>query len=284
MSNLFNGNAADPRMEKQMLQSRYSAARMNLLGMVIFSLFNILMLATNSGTYFLFSASVPYLLTDIGMFFCGRYPDEVYTGEFEGMLFAKQSLFWAMIVISIIILGVYALCWFLSRNNNVKPLKAALVLFCIDTGILVLNGGLSAIVDLAFHVWVIVILVMGIKAHKKLQELPDEPIEVEFTDLGEEGEAPKDSPILRPMDTEVKARVLLDTEIYNYHIIYRRIKKTNELVINGNVYAEYSATMELPHELSAWVDGHRICAGMDHASHSYISVDGNIVKRKIRWI
>lgn len=284
MSNLFNGNAADPRMEKQMLQSRYSAARMNLLGMVIFSLFNILMLATNSGTYFLFSASVPYLLTDIGMFFCGRYPDEVYTGEFEGMLFAKQSLFWAMIVISIIILGVYTLCWFLSRNNNVKPLKAALVLFCIDTGILVLNGGLSAIVDLAFHVWVIVILVMGIKAHKKLQELPDEPIEVEFTDLDEEGEAPKDSPILRPMDTEVKARVLLDTEIYNYHIIYRRVKKTNELVINGNVYAEYSATMELPHELSARVDGHRICAGMDHASHSYISVDGNIVKRKIRWI
>lgn len=284
MSNLFNGNAADPRMEKQMLQSRYSAARMNLLGMIIFSLFNMLMLATNSGTYFLFSASVPYLLTDIGMFFCGRYPAEYYTGEFEGMIFAKQSLFWAMIVISIIILGVYALCWFLSRNNNVKPLKAALVLFCIDTGILLLNGGLSAIVDLAFHVWVIVILVMGIKAHKKLQELPDEPIEVEFTDLGEEGEAPKDSPILRPMDTEVKARVLLDTEIYNYHIIYRRVKKTNELVINGNVYAEYVATMELPHELSARVDGHSISAGMDHASHSYISVDGNIVKRKIRWI
>jgi hypothetical protein len=143
MSNLFNGNAVDPRMEKQMLQSRYSAARINLLGMVIFSLFNILMLATNSGTYFLFSASVPYLLTDIGMFFCGRYPAEYYTGEFEGMLFADQSLFWAMIVISIIILGVYALCWFLSRNNNVKPLKAALVLFCIDTGILLLNGGLS---------------------------------------------------------------------------------------------------------------------------------------------
>lgn len=283
MSNLFNGNAVDPRMEKQMLQSRYSAARINLLGMVIFSLFNILMLATNSGTYFLFSASVPYLLTDIGMFFCGRYPDEYYTGEFEGMISADQSLFWAMIVISIIILGVYALCWFLSRNNNVKPLKAALVLFCIDTGILLLNGGLSAIIDLAFHVWVIVILVMGIKAHKKLQELPDEPIEAEFTALNEDG-TPVDSPILRPMDTEVRARVLLDTEIYNYHIIYRRVKTTNELVINGNVYSEYVATMELPHELSAWVDGHRICAGMERQTHSYISVDGNIVKRKIRWI
>jgi hypothetical protein len=124
---------------------------------------------------------------------------------------------------------------------------------------------------------------MGIKAHKKLQELPDEPIEAEFTALNEDG-TPVDSPILRPMDTEVKARVLLDTEIYNYHIVYRRIKKTNELVINGNVYSEYSATMELPHDLRAVVDGHLISAGMDHASHSYISVDGNIVKRKIRWI
>jgi hypothetical protein len=283
MSNLFNNVSGNAQMEKQSLKSKYSAARINLLGVVLFTLFNILMLVSNSGSYFLFSASVPYMLTEIGMLFCGRFPDEVYTGEFEGMVFADQSLFWGMLIISIIILGVYTLCWFLSRNDNVKPLKAALVLFCIDTGILLLNGGLYAIVDLAFHVWVIYILVMGIKAHKKLQELPDEPIEAEFTALNEDG-TPVDSPILRPMDTEVKARVLLDTEIYNYHIVYRRIKKTNELVINGNVYSEYSATMELPHDLRAVVDGHLISAGMDHASHSYISVDGNIVKRKIRWI
>lgn len=270
-------------MEKQSLKSKYSAARINLLVVVLFTLFNILMLVSNSGSYFLFSASIPYILTDLGMFFCGRYPDEFYTGEFEGMLFADQSLFWGMLIISILILGVYTLCWFLSRNHNVKPLKAALVLFCIDTGVMLLNYGFTAIIDLAFHVWVIYILVMGIKAHKKLQELPDEPIEAEFTALNEDG-TPVDSPILRPMDTEVKARVLLDTEIYNYHIVYRRIKKTNELVINGNVYSEYSATMELPHDLRAVVDGHRISAGMDHASHSYISVDGNIVKRKIRWI
>lgn len=283
MSNLFNNVSGNAQMEKQSLKSKYSAARINLLGVVLFTLFNILMLVSNSGSYFLFSASIPYILTDLGMFFCGRYPDEFYTGEFEGMLFADQSLFWGMLIISILILGVYTLCWFLSRNDNVKPLKAALILFCIDTAVMLLNYGFGAIIDLAFHVWVIYILVMGIKAHKKLQELPDEPIEAEFTALNEDG-TPVDSPILRPADTEVKARILLETEVFNYHIVYRRIKKTNELVINGNVYSEYSATMELPHELRAVIDGHGIAVGMDHASHSYISVDGNIVKRKLRWI
>ena len=273
-------------MEKQALKSKINAARMNLIGMVIFTLINIFMLVSNSGSYFLFSASVPYILTDLGMFFCGRYPDEFYTGEFEGMLFADDSLFYGMLIISILIVAAYVLCWALSLKDRVKPLKAALVLFCIDTGILVLNGGLSAIIDLAFHVWVIVILVMGIKAHKRLEELEAQaPIEAEFTDLSEDQPSePASSPILRPADTEVKARILLETEVFNYHIVYRRVKKTNELVINGNVYAEYVATMELPHELRAVIDGHGIAVGMDHASHSYISVDGNIVKRKIRWI
>ena len=82
----------------------------------------------------------------------------------------------------------------------------------------------------------------------------------------------------------VKARVLLETDIYNYNIIFRRVKKVNELVINGNVYAEYIATLEMPHELCARVGEHKIAVGMDNASHSYISVDGEIVKRKMRWV
>ena len=234
--------------------------------------------------YFLFSASIPYLLVDIGMLFCGLYPKEFYTGEFEGMLFADKSLFWVLLVIAIIMVGVYFLCWFLSRKDNVKPLIVALVFFSVDTLILLLNGGITAIADLIFHVWAIVIFVMGIKAHKKLKTLAeDEPIEAEFTDVTE-AEAPTDSPILRPMDTEVKARVLLDAEVYNYHIVYRRARKTNELVINGNVYAEYIAALEMPHDLSARVDGHIISAGMEGQAHSYIAVDGNVVKRKIRWI
>ena len=283
MGNLFKYNlSGNGQMEKQVHQSRFNAARTNLILVVAFSLFNLIALATNSGYYFLFSLSIPYLLTDIGMFFTGMYPDEFYTGEYEGMLFADKSLFWGMLIVSILILGIYTLLFFLSKKND-KMLKVALVLFCVDTAVMLLNYGFSAIVDLAFHVWVIVILAMGVKASKKLKELADEPIEGDFTDISE-GETPKDSPILRPADMEAKSRVLLDAEVYNYTIIYRRVKKTNELVINGNVYAEYIATAEFPHELSATVDGHRISCGMEMNSHSFIRVDGETIKRKMRWV
>lgn len=283
MGNLFKYNlSGNGQMEKPMLQSRFNAARTNLILVVAFSLFNILALATGSGYYFLFSLSIPYLLTDIGMFFTGMYPEEYYTGEFAGMVPADKSLFWGMLIVSILILGIYALLFFLSKKND-KMLKVALVLFCVDTAVMLLNYGFSAIVDLAFHVWVIVILAMGVKASKKLKDLPDEPIEGDFTDISE-GETPKDSPILRPADMEAKSRVLLDAEVYNYTIIYRRVKKTNELVINGNVYAEYIATAEFPHELSATVDSHRISCGMEMNSHSFIRVDGETIKRKLRLV
>ena len=283
LGNIFNNFSGNPMMEKQMHQSRFNAARTNLILVVAFSLFNLIALATNSGYYFLFSLSIPYLLTDIGMFFTGMYPDEFYTGEYAGMLFADKSLFWGMLIVSILILGIYTLLFFLSKKND-KMLKVALVLFCLDTAVMLLNYGFSAIVDLAFHVWVIVILAMGVKASKKLKELAEtEPLEAEFTDLGEDGE-PKNSPILRPADMEAKSRVLLDAEVYNYTIIYRRVKKTNELVINGNVYAEYIATAEFPHELSATVDGHRISCGMEMNSHSFIRVDGETIKRKLRLV
>ena len=274
MGNLFNTSVGnDPRAVRQMHNTRFNAARSNLLLVVIFSLVNILLLTTNSGLYFLFSASIPYLLVDIGMLFCGRYPDEFYTGDFEGMLFADPSLFWILLVIALLMIGVYLLCWYLSRKGSIKPLVFALVFFILDTIFMLLVGGLSQIANLLFHIWAIVIFIMGINSHRKLRAL-----------AGEEGETPADSPILRQMDTEVKSRVLLDAEVYNYHIIYRRVKKTNELVINGNVYAEYIATAEMPHELTARVDGHQISAGLEMGSHSYISVDGNTVKRKMRWI
>ena len=58
-------------------------------------------------------------------------------------------------------------------------------MFGIDTVVMLLGYGVSSIIDLAFHIWVMVILVIGIKAHKKLIALPkeDQVIEGEFTEL-----------------------------------------------------------------------------------------------------
>lgn len=300
MSNLFGNLSDDPRIQRQALISRFAAARSNLLLLVVFSAINLLMLATGSGTYFLFSASVPYLITDLGMFLCGMYPEEFYEG-LEGMFFLDKSFFVIMLIISILILVIYLLCWLFSKKNKVGWLIGALVMFGIDTLVMFGNYGFSAdmIIDIIFHIWVIVILVMGISSHYKLKKLPEEEvmIEGEFTDITDNGEVvegtaaiegeasstPDSSPI-RSADTDVKARILLEAELYGHFITYRRIKKTNELVIDGDVYDEYSAVAEMPHMLTATVGGHTFAAGLDNSYHSYILADGQTVKMKLRLI
>ena len=292
MSNLFGNFNDDPRIQRQAMASKYSAARSNLLLLVIFSAINLIMMATGAGTYFLFSASVPYLITDLGMFFCGMYPEEAYEA-FEGMYFLDKSFFFIMLAISALILVIYLLCWLFSKNGKVKWLKVALVLFSIDTLVMFAYYGLSIsmIVDIIFHVWVIVIMVMGIKAHKQLKEMPEEEvmIEAEYRELptgGEEYEenATADSTPIRDVDKDVKARIFLETDYFNHTITYRRVKKTNELVIDGKVYDEYTALVETPHILTAVVDGHKIAVGIDNTSRSFINVDGQTVKTKLRLI
>ena len=303
MSKLFGNLSNNSGMQRQALESRYLAARSNLLLVVIFTAVNMLILVTNGGSYFLFSASVPYILTSIGMYLCGMYPAEYYPEGGAGMVFAPQGLFVLMLVISIIILAMYLLCWIFTKKHRVGPMIFALVLFGIDTLVMFWFYGLRAddIPDIAFHIWVIVILAMGIGAHYKLKKLPPEDviIEGEFTEIDPEGgelsdgeadsgiNEPKkipDTVALRPADTDVKARIFLETDAYGHVITYRRVKRTNELVIDGDVYDEYTALVEQPHILTATLDGHSFAAGTDNTSHTYILIDGQTVKTKLRVV
>ena len=221
------------------------------------------------------------------MFFCGRYPEEWYEG-LEGMMFVDDSFFYTLLAVAIVIILVYLALWFFSRNQKVGFIIGALVLFAIDTAAMLYYYGISgsSLFDILFHVWIIVILSMGISAHYKLKKLPEEPIEVEFTELPLDGENPTvpNSIALRPAATDVKFRVLLEEEVFGHKVTYRRVKKTNELVIDGDVYSEYTATIEMPHMLTANVGGHSFAVGMDQtSSRSYMTVDGRTVKTKIRW-
>ena len=92
----------------------------------------------------------------------------------------------------------------------------------------------------------------------------------------------QDSTPLRSMDRDAKSRVLAEAELGGHKICYRRVKKVNELVVDGMVYDEYVATLEMRHELYARVGGHDICVGYDSA-RSYIFVDGNQLVSKMRW-
>lgn len=88
---------------------------------------------------------------------------------------------------------------------------------------------------------------------------------------------------VRRADPTVKSRTLLKAQVQEYEICYRRVKKTNELVVNGFVYDEFTAVVEFSHKLCARVDGHKIEAGYDSDSFSYILFDDQPVARKRRW-
>lgn len=115
--------------------------------------------------------------------------------------------------------------------------------------------------------------------------MPEEPVNEIDLEQGAtliEGEEFIHTPILRIADTNVRSRVLLEADAAGHHICYRRVKRINELVIDGYVYADVEMLMETAHALTAQMDGHVFQAGFDGVAHSYIRVDGVQVVRKLR--
>lgn len=89
---------------------------------------------------------------------------------------------------------------------------------------------------------------------------------------------------IRYANSETKHRILLKHTTADLNIIYRRVGKVNELVVNGKVYAEYKALIEFEHKLRANVGGHLIEAGLDKENRSYLEIDGKLVEYKLRVV
>ena len=171
--------------EREKLQTKFNNARANLLAAVAFTGINIVLLFVDASSYFLFSIFVPYFITLMAMLVTGKLPAEFYAEDWAGYEFLDGSVFWIVLVIAIVIIGLYLLSWFLSKKNKVGWLVFALVIFCIDTLLMLFLQGMSeSIMDIIFHVWVIVSLTSGIIAYNKLKKLPEEEI-VEIAEVGE---------------------------------------------------------------------------------------------------
>lgn len=270
---------------RQVLETRCRNARHNLLYVVIFTLVNILLLITKSDLYFLFSAYIPYVLVSVGMMLCGMYPPEYYGQDISNVEFMNTSVFAILLAVALIITALYFISWIFSKKNKVGWFIFALVIFVIDTvGMLWSNGlGVEGIVDIIFHVWVIVSLALGINAYFKLKKLSVEEVEnTEIEQNVEEQESLEDLVILRIADTNVKARILLESNVQGHLVTYRRVKRVNELVVDGNVYDEIEVLIEFAHSLKAQIDGHLIEVGFDGKFHSYLKVDGQIVAKQLR--
>lgn len=150
-------------LAKQVAGGRYS-----LLLILIFTVVNLILLLVDANRYFLFSASVPYYFTAFGMGMDSVISDGIGTYTITAL------------VISVLILGVYLVCWLLSKKQ-VGWLTAALVLFSIDTvgllffSFIIMESPLSNLLDILLHAWAIYELAYAIRCAGKLKKLSAQP-------------------------------------------------------------------------------------------------------------
>ena len=187
-----NQNATAQFSQRQMLENTVRNARNNLLIVLVFTVINIILLVSGGNTYLLFSAYLPYMLVDYGMFFGGMYPLEYYGEYLSEISFLGTGYFVRMISIAVIALVMYVLCWLFAKKNPKGWLTFALVLFGLDTAVLFWFAGFAAnlLVDYVFHGWVIVSLAMGLSALKKLKNLPEEEMPADIVDAAPAEEVP----------------------------------------------------------------------------------------------
>ena len=177
--------AATQFSQQQVLENSIRSARNNILVVLVFTIINIVLLVSNGNTYFLFSAYVPYMLVDYGMFFGGMYPDAYYGEYLYDLQFLGKEFFGVMIALAAAALALYFLCWQFAKKKPKGWITFALVLIGIDTVMLILMAGISMelIMDYLFHGWIIVSLITGLSAIKKLKGLSEETEERDFVDV-----------------------------------------------------------------------------------------------------
>lgn len=172
----FKNNAEQQPQSRESLEQRFHSARRSLLMVTIFTVINLVLLVTNSNSYFVFSAFIPYFLTGTGMALCGRFPVESYGEDFLTMQFLDPSFLTVMIAISVVIITLYLLAWYFSKNKKIGWLIFAFIFFALDTVVMFLlsDNLFSSILDILFHAWVLFDICMAMNAAGKLKKLPDE--------------------------------------------------------------------------------------------------------------
>jgi len=166
--------------EKQLLMQKYKTARGSLLLILGLTLLNIVLIMIGVDVSFLFSASIPYYMVLYGVILCGKAPIEWYGTNPFGYQFLDEWVYFALLAGAVVILAIYALCYFLSKKSS-SWIITALVFFAIDTVALIVyhiiyfdTFVMSEIINYAIHGLVIYEFVVGIISYKKAMLLPDE--------------------------------------------------------------------------------------------------------------
>lgn len=153
------------KAEVDPLANQLRMGRSALLAVMVLTLANLVLLLTDTGYYMLFSASVPYYLTILGI-------DIGYSTFFT----IWNVYTYIALGISAIILLLYLVCWLQSKSHP-GWLTAGLVLFVLDTLCLLgmtvfLFGNVTeSIMDYLMHALVLYELTVGVIAAKKTAKL-----------------------------------------------------------------------------------------------------------------
>jgi len=155
------------------LTKKFETSRKNLLWVAIFSVVNILLMLLRANITFLFSASFPVLVIELG---------QILSEEL-----GYSPLLLIAAIISFVSISLYAVCYFLAKKHRVFIL-VALILFSIDTlfliWIITLGFELSILLDVAFHIWILYYLITGTRTWAVLRKLPpDEEIEEDGNEM-----------------------------------------------------------------------------------------------------
>jgi len=133
--------------------------RNNLLAVIILTVVNIILTAFDAGLNFLFSATIPQFVYEIG---------KSFDLELGTNIFMKIGL-----VMAFIIIVTYFVFWLLSKRIR-GFILAALIFFSIDSVvllslILIVDFEVSYLLEIAFHGWILFYLINGTRAWYKLR-------------------------------------------------------------------------------------------------------------------
>ena len=247
--------------QKDLVKARYNNARVYLLMVLMCTVFNVTFLFMDVDRFYLVSTVIPYMSV-------------IFWELLSGTVFAYGAL-----AVGLVYLLLLVLCWAMSKH---KPgwLIAGTVLYALDMiPVFLMHRSTQErvfLVSLVFHVILIGMLVYGILCRCRQDSgammQTDEPEEL-----------PARGTALRRADMEQKHRILLQAEFEGHTVVYRRVKKVNELVIDGYVYDEIELGIEPAHSLSARIDGKLYEVGYDGKSSSYFNVDSTQKAKKTRW-
>ena len=252
---------------------RYRAARSGLMAMILLTVFNTVMAAVGElDSYFVFSDYLAY--------YCAGFGRLYYEDSGMGAYLAAGCALAALILLP------YLLCWIFSKKRR-GWLIAALVMFSIDTLLVIMDAigfmDISYLLDIGFHILLLVELVLGICVGKDaLAEMhsPKAVADTEFHDASIGGLP--DTPALGMPQEERKYRVVVEAQYGSRTIQMRRSYGLTELVIDGRLYAQRKGVSEMPYRLTARVDGHEIATALLPSNLQTIEVDGAIIAKKFR--